>query len=248
MWSSIISCCVAAGCALLLAGQTPKADQTAGVALFNGKDLAGWKMTDEHSAATWKCVSQARLDIKNNKLLAGSGAGGAAEAILLRLNVEQGGDLQSERSFGDCRLQIEFMVPKESNSGIFFNGQYELQVFDSFGIAENKITEGDCGGIMWTSKPLVNACKAPGQWQTYDVVFRAPRFDASGKKTENARFVSVVLNGRKVQENTEVKEPTGGGLDGEERPRGPIILQGDHGQVAFRNIRVVAVDETVPVK
>src|SRR5262245_20766110 len=99
----IILLCMSAGGASLLAGPIPK-EATNGIVLFNGENQAGWKMSDEHSAGTWKCVSQATLDAKNNKLLTGSGDGGAAEAILLRLNVEQGGDLQSERLFGDCKL------------------------------------------------------------------------------------------------------------------------------------------------
>jgi hypothetical protein len=97
---------------------------------------------------------------------------------------------------------------------------------------------GDCGDIYNTAAPRTNVCKAPGEWQTCDVVFRAPRFDASGKKTANARFVKVVFNGTVIHENVEVKGPTTASLGGAEKPEGPVMLQGDHGPVAFRNLRL----------
>jgi hypothetical protein len=86
--------------------------------------------------------------------------------------------------------------------------------------------------------PKVNACKPPGQWQTLDIVWRSPKFDASGKKTANARFVVVKLNDQVVQEDLDVPYPTGNNWRNKEVPTGPILLQGDHGTVAFRNIRV----------
>ena len=96
------------------------------------------------------------------------------------------------------------MVPKGSNSGVYFQGRYEIQVFDSYGVPAPKYS--DCGGIYrrWDPKrgkgnegfegqpPRRNASKPPGQWQAFDVVFRAPRFDENGKKTANARFIKVV--------------------------------------------------------
>ena len=117
-------------------------------------------------------------------------------------------------------------------------GQYEMQIIDSFAIPDAKLTEGDAGGIPWLKKPPTNASKPPGEWQTLDAVFQAPRFDPAGKKTKNAKLVLLVLNGKKVQENVEIPEPTGGELDGGERPKGPLVLQGDHGMVAIRNLRV----------
>ena len=86
--------------------------------------------------------------------------------------------------------------------------------------------------------PRVNACKEPGNWQTLDVIFLAPRFDAAGKKTANAKIVKAVLNGEVIHENQEMKTPTGSNYVKPEVAAGPLMLQGDHGPVAFRNVRV----------
>jgi hypothetical protein len=117
-------------------------------------------------------------------------------------------------------------------------GQYEVQITDSFGIPDNKLQPGECGGIPWLKAPSTNACKAPGEWQTLDIAFRAPKFDPAGKKTTNAKFVSITLNGKKVQENLDVPEPTGAELDGGEKPTGPLMIQGNEGIIAFRNVTV----------
>ncbi len=219
------------------AGQPlPKGDERR-VPLFNGKNLDGWKLRDEKLTDTWKVVSQVTLDQTDNKKLVGTGAGGPADAVLFRQPVTHGSDLLTEKTFGDCELHIEVMVPKDSNSGVYLMGQYEVQVLDSFG-KKDPPTAGDMGGIYSTAAPKVNASKPPGEWQTLDVVFRAPRFDATGKKTENARFVSVTLNGKKIHEDVEAKGPTGGQLPGGEKATGPLMLQGDHGVVAYRNITV----------
>jgi len=206
--------------------------------LFNGKDLSGWKLRDEKADPTWKIVSSVKIDPANPRKLVGEGGGGAADSVLLRIPAEKATDLISEKSFGDCEVHLEFFLAKESNSGVFLMGQYEVQITDSFGIPDNKLQAGECGGIPWLKAPSTNACKAPGEWQTLDIVFRAPKFDAAGKKTANARFVSITLNGKKVQENLQVPEPTGAELDGGEKPTGPLMLQGNEGIVAFRNVSV----------
>jgi len=206
-------------------------------ALFNGKDLSGWKLRDEKADPTWKVVSSVKVDPANPKKLIGEGGGGAADSILLRIPAEKATDLISEKTFGDCEVHLEFFLAKDSNSGVFLMGQYEVQITDSFGIPDNKLQAGECDGIPWLKAPSTNACKKPGEWQTLDIVFRAPKFDAAGKKTTNARFVSITLNGKKVQDNLEVPEPTGSELDGAEKPTGPLLLQGNEGVVAFRNIR-----------
>ena len=175
-----------------------------------------------------------KLDPANPKKLVGEGS----EGILLRIPAEKATDLVSEKSFGDCEVHLEFFLAKESNSGVFLMGQYEVQITDSFGIPDNKLQAGECGGIPWLKAPSTNACKKPGEWQTMDIVFKAPKFDAAGKKMVNAKIVSVVLNGKKVQENVEVPEPTGSELDGGERATGPLMIQGNEGVVAFRNIIV----------
>ena len=212
----------------------------AGKALFNGKDLTGWKLRGgEKSAAKskWSVVAGAFLDPDMpTRLFANPGAG-----VLLSGDDGRGVDLLTTFEHGDCELHLEFKVPKGSNSGVYFQGQYEVQILDSFGKADKDLKYGDCGGIYNTAPPKTNVSRMPGEWQTFDVTFLAPRFDEKGKKIANARFVKVIHNGVVIHENIEVKSPTTAALGGPERPLGPLMLQGDHGPVAFRNIRVKAI-------
>ncbi|RLE07344.1 hypothetical protein DRJ00_08320, partial [Candidatus Aerophobetes bacterium] len=154
-------------------------------------------------------------------------------------------DLATESSYGDCELHIEFVVPERSNSGVYLMGHYEIQILDSWGETELKFSS--CGGIyaryingqeVGGKPPRVNASRPPGEWQSYDVIFRAPKFDDTGRKISNAVFERVVWNGVVVHENVEVEGPTRASMPGPERPQGPLMLQGDHGPVAFRNIRI----------
>ena len=206
--------------------------------LFNGKDLTGWKLRNADRADTYKVVADVKLNLADPGKLIGEGAGVEGKGILFRQPVAHGSDIISEKAFGDCEIHLELMVAKGSNSGIYPMGQYEVQVLDSFGKPDDKLSQGDMGAIYSAAKPAKNASKAPGEWQTFDIVFQAPRFDAAGKKTENARFISIKLNGVEIQKDIEVKGPTGGQLPGGEKPTGPLMLQGDHGIVAFRNIVV----------
>lgn len=146
---------------------------------------------------------------------------------------------------GDMILELEVMMPKGSNSGIYFQGRYEMQLLDSWGVKNPKYS--DMGGIYknWETDPSVifrgvspssNAAKAPGLWQKFRVHFRAPRFNAAGEKIENAKFVSVDLNGVRIHSNVEVPFYTGGQISKQEASQGPLMIQGDHGTVAFRNI------------
>ena len=208
--------------------------------LFNGKDVTGWKFRQKNGSEAWKVVSDVRLDPADPKKLVGSGEGGSDRGVLLRGAVEHGTDLITEKDFGDCELHVEFVVPQRSNSGVYLMGRYEIQVLDSYGKKDDQLRPGDCGGIYITSKPSTNATKPPGQWQAFDIVFQAPRFDASGKKTQNAKFLSVKLNGVEIQKDVEVKGPTGSEISREEKPTGPVMFQGDHGIVAFRNVRIKA--------
>jgi hypothetical protein len=169
------------------------------------------------------------------------------KGVLLNMNDESKKDnLVTNFEHGDMELELEVMVPKGSNSGIYLQGRYEVQLLDSWGVRNPKF--GDIGGIYrnWETDPgniymgkapLSNAAKAPGLWQKMKISFRAPRFDASGKKIANARFTSVELNGVKIHDNVEVPLPTGGPVEKNEKPTGPLMIQGDHGPVAFRNIR-----------
>lgn len=206
--------------------------------LFDGKDLAGWKL--RHPQATdrsrWTAVGAVKLKAGQETQLAGEPGTG----VLLNGGDGRGVDLLTAAEHGDCELRLEFMVSKGSNSGVYFQGQYEVQILDSYGKKDAELKYGDVGGIYNTAAPRTNASKPPGVWQTLEVVYRAPRFDAAGKKTENARFVRVVLNGTVLHENVEVKGPTTAALGGAEKPKGPLMLQGDHGPVAFRNIRLRA--------
>lgn len=153
--------------------------------------------------------------------------------------------LFTKMEHGDIEAHIEFTVPKGSNSGVYFQGRYEIQVFDSWGVKKPKYS--DCGGIYqrWRDNkgfegrpPRVNASRKPGEWQTFDVIFRAPRFDKDGKKIANATFVRVVHNGKVIHENQEVTGPTRAAAFNDEKPTGPLMFQGDHGPVAYRNMRV----------
>jgi hypothetical protein len=158
-------------------------------------------------------------------------------------------DLKSKMQHGDIRLLVDFMLPKGMNSGIYLQGRYEVQLYDSWG--KKTVKYSDCGGIYerWDDNrgkgkegyegyaPRQNASKAPGLWQTLEIDFQAPRFDANGKKIANAIFKKVILNGLLVQENIEVSGMTRGAIFDKEAPFGPILIQGDHGPVAFRNLR-----------
>ena len=207
--------------------------------LFNGTDLTGWSVTDKDRAALWSVAQSVQLDPKNSKALISSGQPQNADGLLLaKLKDFQGTNLVSTQKFGDCTVHLEFLLPKDGNSGLFLMGLYELQLTDSTGIADAKMQEGDMGGIPFFKKPLTNASGKPGEWQACEVHFRAPRFDAAGKKTAPARILRARINGKTVQENLDLPEPTGGGLDAPESPTGPVMLQGNEGPVAFRHLTV----------
>lgn len=196
---------------------------------FNGRDLSGWRFKGPADRNKWT-VGAAALDPADPHKLA------VTEGSDL-VNKESGGvDAYTEGTWGDCVLEIEVLVPKASHSGIYLMGEYEVQVLDSFG--KEKVGTGDMGGIYAAAAPRVNASRPPGEWQKFVIDFRAPKFDAGGKRTSPATFVKVELNGQLIHENLEMKAPTPGGLTGKEAARGPILLQGDHGAVAYRNIRV----------
>lgn len=205
--------------------------------LFSGKDLSGWKSP----TGTWQSVLSISSNPANPKtFLTKPGSG-----VLLNTPEKPTSNILTEAEYGDCSLHLEFSVPQGSNSGIYLQGRYEVQIFDSFG--KKDVNFSDCGGLYERpdkgvgfrgKAPALNASKAPGEWQTFDIDFRAPRFDSAGKKTENAKFLKVVLNGKTLHENVEVDGPTRSAHFNDEKPTGPLMLQGDHGPVAFRNLRL----------
>jgi hypothetical protein len=155
-----------------------------------------------------------------------------------------GSDIYTERKFTDFDLHVEFLPT--ANSGVYLLGLYEIQIDNSRNV-KAKVTEKDgrkvetlpnnmCGSIYSRIAPSVNMAKDPTEWQSFDVTFRAAR--GEGKKvTEKAR-VTVVWNGTKVIDNAEIAGPTGSNLGGSEIEPGPIMLQGDHGRVSFRNVKI----------
>lgn len=160
--------------------------------------------------------------------------------------------LYTRESFGDVKVDLEFMIPKGSNAGVYLMGRYEIQIFDSFGKA--KVGSADLGGLyarwdktkpkdqQWSegTAPKANASTAPGTWQTMSIVFHAPRFDASGQKTQDAMFESVHINGIQVQANASTSGGTASHPLPGEVASGPIVIQGDHGPIAIRRFQASA--------
>jgi hypothetical protein len=189
------------------------------IILFDGKDLSQW-LAEDNGPAKWK--------VEN----------GYAEVVA------KAGYVHTKQPFGDCQLHVEFYEPvppkgesqERGNSGVFLMGVYEIQVLDSY---QNKTyADGQAAAVYGQYPPLVNASRPPGQWQTYDIVFHAPHFDAPGKLLKPAR-VTVFQNGVLVQDNVEIKGRTAIGdiptyVPGPDKA--PLALQ-DHGNpVRYRNI------------
>ncbi len=201
--------------------------------------LDAWKSPIEG----WAEAGSVAVDAKDDRKLAqGQGRG-------LFTNAPEGHarNLVSKETFGDVAVHLEFFIPKGSNSGIKFQSVYEVQIFDSHAIKALRGT--DCGAIYPRSEqfplyhhldngypPLVNASRPAGEWQELDLIFIAPRFDAEGAKIADAR-ISATLNGRKVQDDRKVPCPTGANWNAKEKATGPLLLQADHGPVAFRNVK-----------
>lgn len=210
---------------------------------FNGKDFAGWKFKgDDPSKSRWQ-VGTAKINANNpNELVSESvsNENGTGEMVNLLAAGVHSADIYTEEKWGDALVELEVMIPKGSNSGVYLMGEYEVQVLDSFG--KQQVGPGDMGGIYSTAAPKLNACKMPGEWQKLVIDFRAPKFDDTGKKTQNAKFVKVTLNDQVIHENIEVAGPTPAHLTGKESATGPLMFQGDHGPVAYRRIKVMAVE------
>jgi len=212
------------------------------IPLLNGKNLNGWHGEDRQNNEWFAAPGVYWNPTKTpERLLAIPGSGDTI------LNGTRGNTthLITDQKFGDLELYAEFLIPQKGNSGIYFGSLYKVQIFDSYGV-ERPLEWEDCGAIptrgdkerFHGSPPLKNASRKAGEWQTYQIWFQAPRFDAAGKKVQNAKFLRVLLNGIVVQENVEVDGPTWAHLNIPEAATNPIMLQGDHGGVAYRNIYV----------
>lgn len=138
------------------------------------------------------------------------------------VNKESGGNLVTKEEFDDFKLHVEFRYPEGSNSGIYLRGRYEVQIIDSYGMEPESHL---LGGIYGFIDPSVNAAKKAGEWQSYDIML-------------TGRMVTVELNGTEVICNRPIPGITGGALDSREGEPGPIMIQGDHGPVEFRNITI----------
>ncbi len=130
------------------------------------------------------------------------------------------GDIRTEKEFKDFKLHIEFNCPSKSNSGVYLRGRYEVQVMDSYRLPPESHR---LGGLYGFIDPTENAGKPGGEWQTFDI-------------TLLGRYVTVVLNGKTIIDDKEIPGITGGALNSREAEPGPLLLQGDHGKVSYRNI------------
>lgn len=212
-------------------------EQSKWISLIDGEALEAWRQP----TGEWVTVGTALLSPKDPRELTTTPGRG----VLVNGLKGKSPDILSRMEHKDIELHVEFMVPQGSNSGIYFQARYEIQILDSWG--KQPPSKGDCGAIYERWKdgrgfeghaPKVNASRPPGEWQSFDIVFRAPRFNSQGEKIANARFIQVVHNGQTIHENVEVTGPTRASTFADEKPAGPLMLQGDHGPVAYRNLRL----------
>jgi hypothetical protein len=230
--------------------------------LFNGKDLSGWKPRNPNAKEVWRVCGDVRLDPANPARLEAVGPGGGPHATLLCGDDGRGSDLMTEEKFGDYELHLEFNVPKGSNSGVYNRGLFEIQIFDSHGVTRPAFH--DCGALYERAVPKENLAKPPGEWQSYDITLKGKRLtlvwngttvyhdvDVRYGETDKAAFDRLNAENRSKPAELRVKLEqkdgkyvgyfgeggTRSSLPGPDRP-GPILLQGDHGPVAYRNIRI----------
>jgi hypothetical protein len=207
------------------------------------------------ASSSWQIAGDVKADLEAvNRLIPSNGVG-----ILVNAPDSKNtkADLYSNLQHGDADLELDYMMAKGSNSGIYLQGRYEIQLLDSWGVLQAKA--GDNGGIYerWDESrgkekegyegyaPRQNVSKAPGLWQHLKISFQAPRFDNNGKKSENAKILRIELNGVLIHENVEMFGVTRGGLE-PEAATGSLRFQGDHGAVAFRNIKLANYDKARP--
>jgi hypothetical protein len=205
---------------LVTPGKTSADAPSDAIILFDGNDLSQWVSAKDGSAAPW-AVIDGRMEV-----------------------VPKSGDIKTKLKFGDCQLHIEFSAPDEvagqsqgrGNSGVFFQNRYELQILDSY--QNRTYRNGQAGSIYKDVAPLVNAMRSPLEWNTYDVIYTAPRFKPDGRLDYPAR-ITVLHNGVLVQNNTTILGLTnyiGLHMYPEAHGEDAIQLQ-DHGnKTQFKNI------------
>ncbi len=202
-----------------LGAKPPTADNKTAI-LFDGSSWSGWQAKDG---------SESQWIVQDD---------GSVQAA--------GSDAVTNSTFGDFQLHVEFFCPKmpnkqgqaRSNSGVYLHGRYEVQILDTFGLPPSGT---GCGALYSIAPPMVNASRPPGTWQTYDIVFRAPRFDTENEITELPRL-TVLHNGIVIHNNLELPNTTPGGLDREMVEAGPLLLQFHGDPVQYRNIWLRSLD------
>lgn len=228
-------------CLLPVAGFAEKRDLLKGAVLAEFREVQHWRGVADVSAVADKCEFELKGE---GNILVNSTTKDKTLPYLI-----------TKEEFGDVKIELEFMVPKGSNAGVYVMGRYEIQILDSFG--KEKVGSGDLGGLYSRhdkarpqgrqnyegTPPKVNAAKAPGEWQTMEIVFRAPRFDGTGKKLKDATFEKVLVNGQLVQENVATTGHTQSAPFEGDAKTGPIAIQGDHGPIAIRSYKVTPLED-----
>ncbi len=200
---------------------------------FNGKNLDGWTGRVGSGEGNLWLVGSARPDSSDPRKFVVEPNG--KELINNSPAHGKSRDLFSTATYGDALITLEVMVPKGSNSGVYVMGEYEVQVLDSYGKDANP-GPGDMGAIYGAQPPQHPTYKKPGEWSKYEIYWQAPKFNAQGEKVQNGKFIKIILNGVVIHENVEMKRPTPGGVDGKEKAMGPLMFQGNHGPVSYKNI------------
>jgi hypothetical protein len=215
--------------------------------LLNGENLDGWALQNPEREG-WGTTSAVFWGGPDDPALL-KGEPGPGDRIVNTMNDldPKPSNLHTEEKFGDMELYLEFMLGEGSNSGVYLHGLYEIQIYDSYGNT-NASDTAICGAVysyvpvdnqyLGGVAPRVRAERPPGQWQSYHIWFQAPRFDEAGNKVANAKFLRVLHNGVLIHENVEREGPTQAPMKIPEAPENPLMLQGDHEQIAYRNIYV----------
>jgi hypothetical protein len=217
-------------------------------------DLSGFRTP----AACWQIVGETSGSPENKLLSSKPGTGVLFDNFSDKFLYKREADLYSQLEHGDMYLELEFMLPQGSNSGIYLQSRYEIQLFDSWGVARPKYQDAGAIYPRWIEAtktnyeghaPRVNAALAPGLWQKLQIHFQAPQFDAQGRKVKPATFSKIILNGVTIHENVILLGVTRGAVSDQEVTKAPFRIQGDHGPIAFRNIKYALLNDfEAPIK